>query len=101
MRHELLVERVDGDGVGRGGGRGGPPGKFAVIIAMPHGTSAPALKGNVRRRSDWFIARYAQTTPMTNVPTSDQPILDLRRAQDEIHPQSYLRFAFNTCVSDH
>ena len=37
------------------------------------------IKGNVRRRSDWFIARYAQTTPMTNVATSDQPILDLRR----------------------
>ena len=43
--------------------------------------SAPAFKGNVRRRSDWFIARYAQTTPMTNVATSDQPILDLRWAQ--------------------
>ena len=53
------------------------PGKFAIIIAMCHGTSAPAFKGNVRWRSGWFIAHYAQTTPMTNVVTSDQPILDL------------------------
>ena len=42
--------------------------------------------------------------------TSDQHILDLRQVQEsfifiiatapEIHPQSYLRFAFDTCVSD-
>ena len=51
-----------------------------------HGTSAPAFKGNVRRRSDWFIARYAQTTPMTNVATSDQSILDLRWAQESFIP---------------
>ena len=43
---------------------------------------ALAFKGNVRKRSDWFIARYAQTIPMTNVATSDQPILDLRWAQE-------------------
>ena len=76
-----------------------------------HGTSAPAFKGNVRWRSDWFIACYAQTTPMTNVATSGQPILDLRWAQViypagiiatalKVCPQSYLRFAFDTCVSD-
>ena len=97
MRDAVLVDRVDGDGVG-GGGRGttgaggafgGPrsmaaaillrrcareaaatsppgqdgylllcrisdssrwraPGKSAVIIAVRHGTSAPALKGNER-----------------------------------------------------
>ena len=35
---------------------------------------------------DWFIARYAQTTPMSNVATSDQPILDLRRAQESFIP---------------
>ena len=45
-----------------------------------------------------------------NEATSDQHILDLRRAQEsficiiatapEIRPQSYLRFAFDTCVSD-
>ena len=38
---------------------------------------APALKGNVSWRSDWFIARYTQTTPISNVATLDQPILDL------------------------
>ena len=62
------------------------PGKFAIIIAIRHGTSAPAFKGNVRWRSDWFIARYAQTTPMSNVATSDQPILDLRRVQESFIP---------------
>ena len=30
----------------------------------------------------WFIARYAQTTSMTHVATSDQPILDLCWAQE-------------------
>ena len=59
------------------------PGKSAVIIAIGHGTSA-ALKGNVRWRSDWFIARYAQTTPISNVATSDQPLLDLRQAQSHL-----------------
>ena len=62
------------------------PGKFSIIIAIRHGTSAPAFKGNVRWRSDWFIARYAQTTPMSNVATSDQPILDLRRGQEWFIP---------------
>ena len=87
------------------------PGKFAIMIAIRHGTSAPAFKGNVRWRSDWFIARYAQTTPMSNVATSAQPILDLCRAQEsfippatatapEICSQSYLHFAFKTCVLD-
>ena len=48
---------------------------------------------------------------MTNVATSDQPILDLRWVQviypagiiatvPKVRPQSYLRFAFDTCVSD-
>ena len=59
------------------------PGKSAVIIAIHHGTST-ALKGNVRWRSDWFIARYAQTTPISNVATPDQPILDLRQAQSHL-----------------
>ena len=59
------------------------PGKSAVIIAIRHGTSS-ALKGNVRWRSDWFIAGYAQTTPISNVATSDQPPLDLRQAQSHL-----------------
>ena len=37
-------------------------------------------------QSDWFIALYAQTTPMTNVATSDQPILYLRWAQESFIP---------------
>ena len=61
-------------------------GKSAVIIAIHHGTIAPALKGNVRWPSDWFISRYTQTTPMSNEATSDQPILDLRREQEAFIP---------------
>ena len=41
-----------------------------------------ALKGDARKRSDWFIARYAKTTPTGNEATSDQRIFDLHRAQD-------------------
>ena len=41
-----------------------------------------ALKGDGRWHSDWFIAGYAQTTPTGNQATSDQPFLDLRRAQE-------------------
>ena len=62
------------------------PGKSAVIIGIRFRTSAPALKGNVRCRSDWFISRYAQTTPMSDEATSDQHILDLRRAQESFIP---------------
>lgn len=62
------------------------PGKYAIIIAIHNGTCAPAFKGNVGWRSDWFISRYAQTTPMNNEATSDQPILDLRRAQEPFIP---------------
>ena len=40
-----------------------------------------ALKGDGRWHSHWFIALYAQTTPTGNKATSDQPFLDLRRAQ--------------------
>ena len=54
--------------------------KYAVIIAIRHGTTA-ALKGNVKLRSDCFIARYAHTTPISNVATSDQSIFYLRHAQ--------------------
>jgi len=32
--------------------------------------------------SYWFVFRYAQTTPMNNETTSDQTLLDLRRAQE-------------------
>ena len=40
-----------------------------------------ALKGDGRWHSHWFIARYAQTTPTGNEATSDQLLLDMRRAQ--------------------
>jgi hypothetical protein len=36
----------------------------------------------------WFIARYAQTTPTGNWATSDQPFLNLRRAQVIFAPAS-------------
>ena len=68
----------------------GCPSRIQPLLAcawqIRHGTSAPAFKGNVRRCSDWFIARYAQTTPMTNVATTDQPILDLHWAQESFIP---------------
>jgi len=35
------------------------------------------LKGML---DDCFISRYTQTTPMNNEATSDQPLLNLRRA---------------------
>ena len=40
-----------------------------------------ALKGDGSWHSHWFIARDAQTTPTGNQATSDQPFLDMRRAQ--------------------
>jgi len=45
-----------------------------------------ALKGNVRWRSYWFVSSYAQTTPVNNEGTSDQPLLNLRRAQESFIP---------------
>ena len=161
MRDALLMERVDGDGVGGrrkghnrsrwcvwrptlhgcsnplqtwgdaperpqqhrhpaktgiyyfaasriGSSRWRAPGKSAVIIAIRHGTSAPALKGNVRWRSDWLFSRYAQTTPSYFRPTHFRFASGARviypagiiATAAEIRPQSYLRFAFHTCVSD-
>jgi len=53
-----------------------------LMITIRHATCAPVLKGYVGSRSDWFISRYAQTTPMNNEATSDQPLLDLRQTQE-------------------
>jgi len=36
--------------------------------------------------SDWFISHYAQTTPMNNKAISDQPLLNLRQAQESFIP---------------
>ena len=68
-----------------------------------------ALKGDGSRHSHWLIARYPQTTHTGNQATSDQPFLDLRRAQvifragklstsPQNRQQSYLELL--TCVSD-
>ena len=46
------------------------------------------LKGMWDDALNRFIARYAQTTPMNNVATSDQPILDLRQAQESYIPSA-------------
>ena len=58
-------------------------GKRAVkYINLSDSNVLMALKGDGRRHSHWFIARYAKTTPTGNKATSGQPFLDLRRAQE-------------------
>ena len=60
---------------------------------------------------DRTLISLLHVTPKTHLRVSDQPILDLRRRKSnlstvkiatvpEIRPQSYLRLAFQTCVSD-
>ena len=62
--------------------RWGAAGKSAVIIAIRHGTSALLLKG---MRDDALIG-LLHVTPKPHLATSDQPILDLRRAQESFIP---------------